>query len=104
MRIMIITPYLHKGRNQLNHVITKRVDNGFLIINAEADEFGYNRKIVFDDQTELQLVKALPYEVAEKIKDKYYDVVFIDNDYMPDEVWTIRCNLIGNQSKPIIYF
>ena len=104
MRIMIITPYLHKGRKQLNHVITKRVDNGFLITAAEPDEFGYNHKIVFDDETELQFVKALPYEIGEKIKEKYYDVVFIDDEYTPEEVWIIRCNLIGNQSKPIIYF
>ena len=104
MRIMIITHYLYKGRKQLNYVISKRVDNGFLIKDAESDEFGYNRTVVFDDDAELQFVQALPNEIEDKICDKYYDVVFIDSDYNKDDIWTIRRNIIGNQSKPIIYF
>lgn len=104
MRILIITPYLHKARQQLNRIITKRVNNGCTVVKAIADQYGENREVIFDDETELQFVLALPDEVSAKIRGMYYDVVFIDKEYNDDEVRYIRVNLIGTESKPVIYF
>ena len=104
MRIMIITPYLYKARWQLNKVIIKRINNGGLITNAIADEYEQNRQVTFDDGTELWFTQALPDEVNTKIKELYYDVVFIDTEYNDDEVRDIRANVIGTASKPVIYF
>ena len=104
MRIMIITPYLYKARWQFNKVIIKRINNGGLITNAIADEYGQNRQVTFDDGTELWFTQALPDEVNTKIKELYYDVVFIDTEYNDDEVRDIRANVIGTASKPVIYF
>lgn len=39
MRILIITPYLHKARQQLNRIITKRVNNGCTVVKAIADQY-----------------------------------------------------------------
>lgn len=104
MRIMIITPYLYKARWQLNKVIIKRINNGGLITNAIADEYGQNRQVTFDDGTELWFTQALPDEVCSKVKGLYYDVVFVDSEYNDDEIRDIRTNLIGTESKPVINF
>lgn len=104
MRTMIITPYLHKARKQLNKITAQYIDKGSLIVRTISDEFDKNYKVIFDNDTVLWFVLALPNEINDKIYDMYYDVVYIDKEYNDDEVQCILANLIGTESKPIIYF
>ena len=103
LRTVIISPYRYKAHNKfksLVNYITKKNN----ITEAKTDEFGDNYYVVFDNDMSLEIIVAIPKEIESALADKYFDVVYIDRDYNEDEVWVIRQQLIGQQSKPMIYF
>lgn len=103
MRVVIISPYRFKARNKFNSVMDS-IAKKQRIIDARVDEFDDNIYVAFSGETSLEVICAIPKNLANAIKDKYYDVVYIDKDYNEDEVWTIREHLVGNERKPIIFF
>lgn len=75
-----------------------------IVIEAIADEFGDNVWAALSNDSSLEIIVAIPKEIKSAIANNYFDVAYIDTDYNNDEVWEIRQHLIGQQSKPIIYF
>lgn len=103
VRIVVISPYRFKAQNKFNSLIDSVVRKN-PIIEAATDEFNDNYYVGFANETSLERIIAIPKDISQLLTDKYFDIVYIDKDYNEDETWTIRQHLIGQQSKPIIFF
>ena len=103
VRKVIISPYRYKAHNKFKSLI-KSMTKKSIVIEAIADEFGDNVWAALSNDSSLEIIVAIPKEIKSAIANNYFDVAYIDTDYNNDEVWEIRQHLIGQQSKPIIYF
>lgn len=103
LRVIIISPYRYKALNKFKSLVEYATKKNS-IIEARTDEFDDNIYVLLDNEVSLETIVAIPKEIEDALNDKYFDVVYIDRDYNEDEVWTVRQHLIGQQSKPIIFF
>lgn len=103
LRVIIISPYRYKALNKFKSLVEYATKKNS-IIEARTDEFDDNIYVLLDNEVSLEAIVAIPKEIVDALNDKYFDVVYIDRDYNEDEVWTVRQHLIGQQSKPIIFF
>lgn len=85
MLILIISPYAYALENKVMDVKLKLLSEN-------------------KEDCEVYAVKALPFEVSEKIYGKSFDFAYIDDHYIDREIADIRSHVTGDQHKNIKYF
>ena len=69
------------------------------------DGYYFDRKVTMNNEDLiLYYAQALPDDILRMVHDINYDVAYIDKEYNAEEIMLIRNQLIGTESRPIIYF
>ena len=102
MKIVVISPYTLKAKLKFQEIINKRVKNGVLVVAADDKERGGYAE--FNDETGLEYIQALPSEIEDRIRENYFHMVFLDDEYNAEEEMIIRNNLIGTERTPVVRF
>ena len=83
--ILVISPYAYALENKVMDVKLRLLSDN-------------------NDDSDVCAIKALPYEVSEKLYGRSFDFAYVDNHYIDREIADIRTHITGDQHKNIKFF